>query len=131
MALPEEAKVLVADDDDALRTTLAEILSHIGYTVFQAQDGVEALEMLAHHEIDALLLDLKMPHKDGISVLNDLEPGPPPPGVLLISAYEIDPGLRGRFTGKVHKFLRKPVPPSTLVGSVQEAVELARSARNP
>ena len=127
--MTDNLRVLVADDNIALRSTVAEILSRVGYSVVEAEDGVEALEKLAAEEVDALVLDVKMPRKDGLSVLDDLEPLPPPPGVLLVSAYEIDTDVRARLGNRVYKILRKPVPPATLIQAVSEAIEVAKAAR--
>lgn len=123
------ARVLIADDDRGIRISVAEILSRGGYTVSEASDGQEALDKLASDEVDAVVLDVKMPRKDGIAVLDDMFPNPPPPGVLLISAYDIDRETRVRLGRKVHKVMRKPVRPLDLLEAVSEAVEIARAAR--
>ncbi len=96
----------------------------------EAEDGQEALDKLAIHEVDAVVLDVRMPRKDGISVLEDLDPEPPPPGVLLVTAYDIDRETRSRLGTRVHRILRKPVPPLVLIEAVSEAVDVARSARS-
>ncbi len=113
--------VLVADDDDNLRATAAEILSVTGYEVLEARDGAEALHILEERRVDVLLLDVRMPNRDGYSVLDVL--GPPPPVVVLESAYEFTNEDRERVGSKVFKYLRKPVPPRSLIKAVSEATD--------
>jgi two-component system response regulator MprA len=128
--MTEQARVLVVDDDQGVRVSVARILSNCGYDVAEAEDGQQALDQLAATEVDAVVLDVKMPRKDGIAVLEELLPEPPPPGVLLVSAYDIDRETRSRLGTRVHKILRKPVPPPTLIEAVSAAVDVARSARS-
>jgi CheY-like chemotaxis protein len=115
--------VLVADDDDPLRETVAEILSGEGYTVLQAENGEKALEVLRHHDVDVLVLDLAMPRLDGLAVLTSL--GARRPKVILYSAFEYftfeqldQMGVRQ----EVFRLLRKPVPPPALLDAVAEAL---------
>jgi CheY-like chemotaxis protein len=129
--MTKTAHVLVADDDGSVRRSTIEILSASGHVVTEARDGIEALAKLRAQEVDAVVLDVKMPGKDGISVIDEMVPGPPPPGVLLVSAFEIDLQTRRRLESKVHRVLRKPVPPPTLILAVSQAIVAARDARAP
>jgi CheY-like chemotaxis protein len=113
--------VLVADDDDAVRSTLCEILRHAGYTVFEAEDGDVALEQLKRHEVAVLVLDIRMPKRDGVAVLDALND---PPVVLLVSAFSVDQETRDRIGPKVHRYLRKPVAPQYLLDCIAEALAL-------
>jgi CheY-like chemotaxis protein len=126
----DQPRILVADDDRGIRVSIKKILSRLGYQVAEAEDGQDALDKLARGDVDAVVLDVKMPRKDGITVLDEMFPEPPPPGVLLVSAYDIDRQTRTRLGTRVHKVLRKPVPPPTLIEAVSEAIEVARSARS-
>ncbi|HVA10063.1 MAG TPA: response regulator [Acidimicrobiales bacterium] len=111
--------VLIADDDANLRLTAAEILRHEGYEVVEAANGEEALSQLNELPVSIVVLDVRMPKKDGLSVLDALES--PPPVVLLISAYEFESDDRARVKSKVFRYLRKPVPPLSLIDAVSEA----------
>lgn len=119
----ERARVLVTDDDDGIRTTAAAILRAKGYEVIEASDGDVALEKLGQTEFDVLVLDIRMPKLDGISVLEALED---PPVVLLVSAFSMDDDIRSRTSGKVFKYLRKPVAPGQLIEAVSEAMNVAK-----
>lgn len=65
-------RILVVDDDRAVRDSLRRSLSFNGYTVDVAQDGVEALAMIADERPDALVLDVMMPKLDGLEVCRRL-----------------------------------------------------------
>lgn len=121
--------MLVVDDNEAIRSTCAEILKHYGYFVAEAGDGQEALDKLAEIEVDAVVMDVMMPRKDGISAIKDLTPPPPPPAVILLSAYQVERGVRADLGARVHRVLRKPTAPIELLEAVSEAVEVARSER--
>ena len=123
------ATVLVADDNDGIRSTTAMILKSVGCDVVEAVDGNAALEELRSRQVDVAVLDVRMPGRDGISVVEDLYPHPPPPGVVMASAYEIDRDVRTRLGGRVLRYMRKPVPPNELIEAVGEAAEIAKAAQ--
>jgi CheY-like chemotaxis protein len=65
-------RILVADDDEALRTATSQVLQDEGYDVVTARDGVELLREYRQRQADLVLCDLFMPGKDGIQVIGDL-----------------------------------------------------------
>ena len=115
--------VLVADDNEGIRNTTAAILRDVGYTVTEAQDGEAALDALSQEPFDVALLDVRMPKLDGISVVTDLDPAPPPPVIVMVSAYDFGPDLRQHLGERVFKYLKKPVPPQELLEVVSSASE--------
>jgi len=66
--MQEQAKILVVDDEQRNRTALEDILISQGYKVFQACDGIEALEKVKKISPDVILLDIQMPKMDGLEV---------------------------------------------------------------
>jgi len=118
-----EVLVLVADDNEGIRDTTAAILRAVGYTVTEAQDGEVALEELAQKPFDVVVLDVRMPRRDGISVVETLSPEPPPPVIMMASAYDFDVDLRQQLGTRVFKYLKKPVPPKHLIEAVGEAAQ--------
>ena len=116
--------VLVVDDDDAVRSTCAAILRSSGYSVAVASDGDVALRFLENQAADLILLDLRMPRRDGLSVLQALTA---PQLVVLVSAYSIDDALQARADAKVVTYLEKPVQPERLLETVATTLVRARS----
>ncbi|MEO0742724.1 MAG: response regulator, partial [Bacteroidota bacterium] len=62
------AKILIADDEAPIRRTLRDILEYEGYDIEEAADGAEALKLAKTGEHDLMLLDIKMPKRDGMEV---------------------------------------------------------------
>lgn len=118
--------VLVVDDDEAIRSTAAEILRGSGYSVAVASDGDVALRFLGQQSVGVVLLDLRMPRVDGLAVLEALTA---PQLVVLVSAHSLDEVTRARVEGKVVTYLEKPVPPERLLQTV--AWTLGRSEGSP
>jgi two-component system response regulator AtoC len=81
------ATILVAEDDRAIRFSLACSLKADGYRVIEAGDGNEALTRIEQEHPDAVLLDLKMPGRDGLTVLAELGPALSELPVIVITAY--------------------------------------------
>ncbi|MHB8437971.1 MAG: response regulator [Acidimicrobiales bacterium] len=113
------AVVLVVDDDIDVRQTTADILAAAGYDVLEAEDGLVALKILSTTTVDVMVLDVRMPRCNGMEVLRRIDA--PPPVVLLLSAYESSTDVRTEAGSKVKRFLRKPLPPQSLLNAVAEA----------
>ena len=121
--------VLVVDDDRGVRETTCSILRQEGYVVVQAADGVEAVERLGGHDIDVLLLDLRLPRLDGPAVVEVLDD---PPTVVVMSGFESyeEPEIRRRLGPALFECLHKPVSPRRLISVTAAAVDRARSRWN-
>jgi DNA-binding response OmpR family regulator len=113
------------DDDGAIRSTWAAILRGSGYRVEVAEDGDVALRFLAARSAGLVLLDLRMPRRDGLSVLEEL---PAPQLVVLVSAFSLDEATHARTDAKVVTYLEKPVPPERLIDTVAATLGRAGGA---
>src|ERR1043165_3513827 len=69
-SFPNQARLLVVDDEESLRITTAAILEREGYVVDTASSGDEAIELMSKSDYDLVLTDLHMEGGDGLSVLN-------------------------------------------------------------
>lgn len=87
MLNPNE-RILVVDDDDAIRTMVERVLRRERYHVESARDGHEAIEKLSRNDYSTILLDLMMPRVDGLGVLRYLEQErqAPRPAVIVMTA---------------------------------------------
>lgn len=119
----DHVDVLVVDDDEALRSMWGEILRSSGYSVAVAEDGDVALNLLAQLEVGMVLLDLRMPRRDGIAVLEALAT---PQLVVLASGYALDEATLAQTLAKVVTYLEKPVPPERLLATVATTLALSR-----
>ena len=114
------ADVLVVDDEEPVRTSVAQILRSAGYSVAEAVDGQDALDMLESGSVTVLLLDIRMPRRTGIEVLQALDS---PPNVILMSAYRFEGEDKRSVGHKVFSHLMKPVAPRQLLDEVRAAID--------
>lgn len=100
--------VLVVDDESLIRWSLRERLLAAGYTVLEAETGLEALAVFAEHPVGLMLLDLSLPELDGFGVLERVKRSRPACPVIVMTAYD-SPGSAERATalGAAH-FMTKP-----------------------
>jgi CheY-like chemotaxis protein len=126
-ALAREARrgrLLVVDDDAALRELVAEILTRAGFEVIAADGGQAAIEAVgrAPERIDAVLLDLAMPQLGGEETFLRLRELAPDLPVILVSGYDAArASLRFAAQG-LDEFLHKPFEPEQLVAAVEAAL---------
>jgi two-component system response regulator ChvI len=116
-----EVHVLVVDDNKGILETTAAILRSVGYTVTEAQDGEAALAELAQKPFDVVVLDERMPKLNGTEVVRTLSPVPPPPVIMMASAYDFDLDFQQSLGQRVFKYLKKPVLPKVLIEAVGAA----------
>jgi len=117
--------VLVVDDDFGIRITWAAILRGAGYTVAVAEDGEVALRTLQGLDAGLVLLDLRMPRRDGFSVLDAMGERQL---VVLVSAYALDEAMWARTGARVVTYLEKPIMPDRLIDVVARTLAASRSA---
>ena len=102
--------ILLADDEESLVALGARMLEHLGFTVLTAADGLQAVELYRERgkEIDLVLMDLTMPHMDGVKAFDELRRLNPDVRVVLASGYSRE-DVASRFAGKgLSGVLQKP-----------------------
>lgn len=128
MAAPAAA-VLVVDDEAGMRDTLTDILVDAGYEVSSAGDGEGALAVLRSGHFDAVVMDIRMPGMDGVSVL--VEIGPPPPPVIMMTAYALEEQLRRAVASHAFAVVHKPFGVPHLLSLVDKAVHQGEVGPRP
>ena len=103
------ARILVVDDDPAIRQLLTDVLEMDGYEVSLAVDGLAAVREVQAASPDFVILDVMMPGLDGFGVLSTVRalPGEPVPVLMLTAAAETDANARAWASG-VDYYLAKP-----------------------
>lgn len=114
-------KVLVVDDDDAIRNMVERVLKREHFDVESARDGFEAIEKLTQNDYGAILLDLMMPRVDGHGVIRYLEKerNAPRPWVILMTANV--QGVADVNEKAVFRVLAKPFDIGQLIAHVRDA----------
>ena len=110
-------RVLVVDDEPGMRETLVDILETVGYDVSAAGDGEQALEAVRDKDVDVVVMDVQMPKRDGVSVLQQLQP--PPPTVIMMTAYAIEERLRSAVDANAFAILHKPFAVGRLLSLIE------------
>ena len=118
------ASVLVVDDEADVRWTVAEVLRDSGFSVTEAEDGDVALRLVNSHSYGMVLLDLRMPRRDGISFVEAAEVLPP---IVVHSAHNPDHAERDRLGLAVVGYLQKPVSPEELLSTVEAVLSTGRA----
>ena len=118
-------RVLLVDDDEAVRTSSGEVLRSAGFEVTEAADGKRALEAMEAGAFDAVVLDLTMPVLDGIGVLNRMGPLPP---VVVFTGGDYTQVVEAH-GDRIFGVMRKPVAPGSLIALVGEAATAGRVER--
>ncbi len=101
-------RILVVDDDRAVRESLRRSLSFNGYTVDLAEDGVEALEAITNDRPDAVVLDVMMPRMDGLEVCRQLRSTGDDLPILVLTARDSVSERVGGLDAGADDYLPKP-----------------------
>jgi two-component system, NtrC family, nitrogen regulation response regulator NtrX len=118
--------VLVVDDEAGIREVLQEILEDENYEVFTAEDGLEALSTLKIEPVDLVILDVWLPQKGGIEVLEEIKQTYVDMPVIVISGHgSIDVAVKAVKMG-AFDFLEKPLSLEKVVTLVRNALELQK-----
>jgi DNA-binding response OmpR family regulator len=122
-SLPQPS-VLIVDDDRGLASMVAFVLRSYGFSVDVANSGEEGLGMIQARGYDAVVLDLRMPGKDGRTVFREMrEQGILTP-VLILSAFDAQ---RAHEELGAEAYLNKPFEPDVLAESVQRMLNMQSS----
>ena len=117
------AKILVIDDEKSIRDTLKEILEYENHKVDIAEDGEVGLEQFKNNKYDIVLLDIKMPKKDGIEVLEDIFSVATDVPVIMISGHgNIDTAVESIKKG-AYDFIEKPLDLNRLLVTIRNAMD--------
>ena len=114
-------RILVVDDDDAIRVMVERVLRRERYEVDSARDGFEAIEKLSHNDYGTILLDLMMPRIDGHGVLQYLEKHRPEVArSVIIMTANLPSGTDAANRQPIFRVLSKPFDIQQLVENVRE-----------
>ncbi len=124
-------KVLVIDDSNTVRQSAEIFLRQGGYTVFLAEDGMDALSKICDHRPDLIFCDILMPRLDGYQTCAIIKRNPDynsTPIVMLSSKDGVFDKARGRMVG-AQQYLTKPFTKKALLECVQDFADLRSAAQ--
>jgi two-component system, cell cycle response regulator CpdR len=118
------ARILIAEDEEAMRSLVARALQQDGHHVITAHDGAEALDVLERERgaLDLLLTDIRMPVMDGIALALAAARDDPDLTILLMTGYADQRERAHGLDALIHDVLAKPFSLATLRAAVGEAL---------
>ncbi|MGB0629322.1 MAG: response regulator [Alphaproteobacteria bacterium] len=102
------SKILIAEDDTAVREFVSRALTNAGHEIVSAEDGLQALEALETGEFDLLLSDIVMPELDGIALALKVSKDWPDLPILLMTGYAAERQRAHNLDALIHDVISKP-----------------------
>ncbi|MBN2402589.1 MAG: PAS domain S-box protein [Spirochaetes bacterium] len=116
--------ILIAEDNEGVRSLMKKILVQYGYKIIEAVDGEDAMEKFSRNKkVDFMIIDSVMPKKNGREVYNEIIKINPDVKVLFTSGYTRDVVLDKGIEEKEFDFISKPITPKKLLHKVSEILE--------
>jgi two-component system response regulator PilR (NtrC family) len=122
--------ILIVEDEQVLRESLAGLLEAEGFEVLQAADGRVAHEIVLDRPVDLVLSDIRMPEMDGMALLGHLRKIAPQTPVIMITAYGTVETAVAAMREGAWDYLLKPVQFDDLALKIQRALDYAEMARD-
>lgn len=117
------ARVTIVDDDEAVRSSLASVLTTYGFDTRSFGSARTAISAIAEEPCDCLLLDVRMPDLDGIAALKLIQTGSTPPAVIMITGHADVPMAVQAMKLGAADFIEKPIVDEQLVESIRAVLE--------
>ncbi len=111
-------KILVVDDEEMIRNVIKEYALLDNYEVFEAENGLEAIDIVENNDIDVIVLDIMMPKLDGYSTYSEIKKIKKIPTIILSARNEEYDKLLGFELG-VDDYLAKPFSPKELMARIK------------
>lgn len=123
MSHSEESKVLVVDDDQTIRSTLAEAVGSWGYRTIEASTLAEMQSLVDLERPDAVLLDVKLPDGSGISALEELRKRLPELVIIIITGYVTPKDAFEAGVRQANGYVTKPIDQTQVRSMLDEALK--------
>ena len=118
----EDINIIFVDDEDLILSSLKRLLRKEPYTIYYAQSGEEALEIMEKNRIQILVTDMKMPGMDGLALLREAKDKYPDMVRIALSAHTMTAQLLPCInTGEIYRFITKPISPEELRNALMDA----------
>ena len=120
-------RILIAEDDPSTARLLCAIVKRAGYEPLTAADGVQALEMLDHNQIDLLLCDVMMPRMDGFTLTRTIRESGSMLPILMLTAKDMPQDKHTGFIVGTDDYMTKPPDRQELVLRIKALLRRART----
>jgi two-component system chemotaxis response regulator CheY len=119
-----DIKIVLCDDSLLVRKKLRSALEEQGFNrLYEAADGVEAVELCLEEKPDLVLMDIVMPKKDGIEALQDIKRALPDTHIVMASSVGTQSNLIKALKLGADNFLQKPIAIEAILGIIQQIID--------
>ena len=123
-------KILVADDEQKIREVIKEYAEYEGHTVYEAVDGMQAVDMAKEQDFDIIIMDVMMPRLDGFSACKEIRKFKNTPILMLSARTEEYDKLFG-FEMGVDDYVVKPFSPKEVLARINTIIKRNKSGNEP
>ena len=127
--MDKHARILVVDDDENIRNSLAPILRAEGYIVDLAANGSEAIQKTKSTTYNAALIDIRLPDMEGIELLTRMKDTVPKVRKIMITGFPSTKNAIDAVNKKADAYILKPVDLEKLLGVIREQLELQEAEK--
>lgn len=126
----KNARILVIDDDEVIRNTLAMALELEGYIVDKAENGKEAITKSYSNVYNLAIVDWRLPDIEGTKLLGELKETTPKMAKIMLTGYPSMENAIAAVNKRADAFLVKPVDFDVLLGKISELLKLQEQSRS-
>jgi DNA-binding NtrC family response regulator len=120
--MTDKNRILIVDDDEVVRRSYLRSLESISCNIESASDGDQALQTMAQKPFDVVLLDMRMPGKDGMAVLRTIKQKWPESEVVIITGYPSVDNAKEAVRLGAYDYMSKPVAPQDVINVTDGAI---------
>ena len=120
--MSDKNRILIVDDDEVVRRSYLRSLESISRNIEDASNGEEALQTMEQNPFDVVLLDLRMPGQDGLSVLRTIKQKWPESEVVIITGYPTVDSAKEAMRLGAYDYVAKPVAPHDVISVTDGAM---------
>jgi DNA-binding NtrC family response regulator len=121
--MSEKNRILIVDDDEVVRWSYLRSLQSVSCDVAAASDGEQALQTMEQNPFDVVLLDIRMPSQDGLSVLRTIKQKWPDSEVVIITGYPTVDSAKEAVRLGAYDYVAKPVGPQDVINVADAAMK--------
>ncbi len=120
--MEEKTSVLIVDDNKSLCRVLSYILNQKGYATTIASDGLEAIKLVEETSFDIILMDLRMPHMNGVEAFKEIKKLRPDAAVVMMTAYSVEELVQEALEEGAFGIVYKPLDTEKIVTLIETRV---------
>jgi len=120
--MTDKNRILIVDDDETVRRSYLRSLESLSCNIEAASDGEQALQTMQAKPFDVVLLDMRMPGQDGLSVLRTIKQKWPESEVVIITGYPTVDSAKEAVRLGAYDYMSKPVAPQDVINVTDSAI---------